>query len=113
MEQTTIQNPDRVQCLNCKAVAGALAELQKRDIDGQVVAFYRQSLDFGTLETLRRANQCSTCTSLCAKFVQILNKSRGEVIEYDYQRKVSVGTVYGRFDLALVRTHLAVSISYC
>lgn len=65
------------------------------------MAFYRQSLDFGTLETLRRANQCSTCTSLCAKFVQILNESCGEVIEYDYQRKVSVGTTYGRFYLAL------------
>ena len=102
MEQTTIQNLDRVQCLNCKAVASALAELQKRDIDGQVVAFDRQSLYFGTLETLRRANQCFTCTSLCTKFVQLLNELCGEVIEYDYQRKVSVGTIYGRFNLALV-----------
>jgi hypothetical protein len=66
-----------------------------------------------TLDTLRRRNQCSTCTRLCTKFVQLLYKNFGEVSENDYQRIIQVGAVYGRFEPGLIRTSLSLSLAVC
>jgi len=106
MDRTIDEDKGRAQCLNCNAIADALAHLQKEDVAGRVQPWQCQGVDIGTLDTLRQTEQCSTCASLHTAFVEMLTASLKQVVEVDYQRKVSVQSSYGRFLLGLVRSPL-------
>jgi hypothetical protein len=89
--------------LNCRKEA-SLASLRGLTLDTWIAK---------PLGTLRRRNQCSTCTSLCTNLVQLFNKNFGEVSEDDYQRIIQVGAVYGRFEPGLIRTSLSLAVCIC